>query len=97
MIGLRERWGWGDDVSSRTAANGDACAARAKLVVTRRKIEGADLAKAPHPRDSSFARIDLATAKRGALPACVGMTFAVPTDLLNRAGALMQEACRLLR
>jgi aspartate aminotransferase len=32
-----------------------------------------------------------------ALPAYVRMTFAVPTDVLNRAGALMQQACRLLR
>jgi aspartate aminotransferase len=32
-----------------------------------------------------------------ALPAYVRMTFAVPTDVLNRAGALMQEACCLLR
>jgi aspartate aminotransferase len=32
-----------------------------------------------------------------ALPSYVRMTFAVPTDVLNQAGKLMQEACRLLR
>ena len=32
-----------------------------------------------------------------ALPRYVRMTFAVPTDVLNRAGALMRDACRLLR
>lgn len=32
-----------------------------------------------------------------ALPSYVRMTFAVPTDVLNRAGKLVQEACRLLR
>jgi aspartate aminotransferase len=32
-----------------------------------------------------------------ALPCNVRMTFAVPTDVLNRAGKLIQEACGLLR
>jgi aspartate aminotransferase len=32
-----------------------------------------------------------------AMPCYVRMSFAVPTDVLDRAGKLMQEACRLLR
>ena len=32
-----------------------------------------------------------------ALPRHIRMTFAVPTDVLNRAGKLIREACRLLR
>jgi hypothetical protein len=31
------------------------------------------------------------------MPCYVRMSFAVPTDVLDRAGKLMQEACRLLR